>query len=94
MTQSLERPIANPSIVLREEFDDWAVLFDPDTGSGFGLNPTSVLIFKNLDGKHTEEDILKVLRDNCKSVPTEAPEQIREFVKQLVSRGFAGYEKA
>lgn len=94
MTQSLGRPIANPSIVLREEFDDWAVLFDPDTGNGFGLSPTSVLIFKNLDGKHTEEDILKIVQDNCKSVPAKAPEQIREFVKDLVSRGFAGYEKA
>ena len=33
-----EKPIANPLIVLREEFDDWAILFDPDTGDAFGLN--------------------------------------------------------
>jgi hypothetical protein len=32
-------------VLLREEFDDWAVLYDPDTGYGFGLNPTgSVLV--------------------------------------------------
>ena len=44
-------PLANPSLVLREEFDDWAVLFDPDTGDSFGLNPVSVFIFKRLDGR-------------------------------------------
>ena len=26
------RLVANPAIVLREEFDDWAILFDPDSG--------------------------------------------------------------
>jgi hypothetical protein len=44
-------PVANPLIVLREEFDDWAILFDPDTGNAFGLNPTGVFIWKLLDGK-------------------------------------------
>ena len=28
-----DMPIANPLVVLREEFDDWAVLFDPDKGA-------------------------------------------------------------
>ena len=32
-----DKPVANPLIVLREEFDDWAILFDPDTGNAFGL---------------------------------------------------------
>jgi hypothetical protein len=29
-----DKPIANPYVMLREEFDDWAVLFNPDTGRG------------------------------------------------------------
>ncbi len=49
--------IANPTIVLREEFDDWAVLFDPDTGNAYGMNPVSVFVWKHLDGNHTLEDI-------------------------------------
>ncbi len=57
-----EKPIANPFVILREEFDDWAVLFDPDTGHGFGLNPTGVYIWKLLDGKHSIEDMLSALR--------------------------------
>ena len=35
-----QRPIANPSVVLREEFDDWAVLFDSDSGNSLALDPT------------------------------------------------------
>ena len=52
-----DMPVANPLLVLREEFDDLAVLFDPDTGNGFGLNPVSVFVFNRLDGKHTLKDI-------------------------------------
>jgi len=27
----IDKPIANPIVLLREEFDDWAILFNPDT---------------------------------------------------------------
>ena len=55
------KPLADPLLVLREEFDDWAILFDPDTGDSFGLNPVSVFIFKHLDGRHTLQSIMTLL---------------------------------
>ncbi len=87
------KPVANPSIVLREEFDDWAILFDPDTGDAFGLNPTSVFIWKLLDGKHSSEDILRDLHNECENVPEDASEHLDDFLKDIIERGFAGYEK-
>jgi len=87
-----DKLLANPMIVLREEFDDWAVLFDPDTGDSFGLNPVSVFIYKRLDGKHTIEDILTELRSECKNAPDDAEEYIIEFVEDLVDKGIAGHE--
>ena len=87
-----DKPLANPSVVLREEFDDWAILFDPDTGKAFGINPVSVFIWKRLDGRHTAEDILKELKENCDNLPGEADEHIGEFIQELVDRGYAGYE--
>lgn len=87
------KPIANPSIVLREEFDDWAILFDPDTGDAFGLNPTSVFIWKLLDGRHSSEDILKGLHEECENVPEDAAEHLDAFFKDIIERGFAGYEQ-
>lgn len=88
----VEKPVANPSIVFREEFDDWALLFDPDSGEAYGLNPVSVFIWKRLDGKHTVDDILTELRENCEEVPDTAGSDIGQFVDELVKRGFAGYE--
>ena len=87
-----DRPIANPIVVLREEFDDWAILFDPDTGNAFGLNPVGVFIWKLLDGNHSPADIIKGLREVAEGVPGEADEHLNEFLQELVKKGLAGYE--
>jgi SynChlorMet cassette protein ScmD len=87
-----DKPITNPLLVLREEFDDWAILFDPDTGDGFGLNPVSVFIWKCLDGKHTLQDILKEIHESCEDVPENAEQEIEAFVDEIVGKGYAGHE--
>ncbi len=87
-----DRPIANPLTVLREEFDEWALLFDPDSGKVLGLNPVSVFIWKRLDGNHTEGEILLELQDQFENVPEEAGAHLKEFVQGLAARGFVGYE--
>jgi SynChlorMet cassette protein ScmD len=92
MEETGKCPIANPAIVLREEFDDWAVLFDPDTGNAFGLNPTGVFIYKCMDGTHTDKEILDSLKQEAEGVPPEAGEHLREFIRMLVQQGLAGYE--
>jgi hypothetical protein len=46
-----DRPIANPTVVLREEFDDWAILFNPDTAEAVGTNPVGVAVWKLMDGR-------------------------------------------
>jgi len=88
-----DRPIRNPFVILREEFDDWAVLFDPDTGSGFGLNPTGVYLWKLFDGQHTIDTLLELVQSQAENVPEEAREhirEIREFVDALAREGLVG----
>jgi len=87
-----DKPIANPLVVLREEFDDWAILFDPDTGHAFGLNPISVFVWQRLDGKHTIQEILSEMKDTYRDVPLEAENHLREFIDNLLEHGLAGYE--
>ena len=84
--------ISNPLVVLREEFDDWAILFDPDTGEGYGLNPVSVFIWKCLDGKHTYIDIIAKLRENCDNIPDGVEIDINNFIQDLIKNGLAGKE--
>lgn len=87
------KPVANPLIVLREEFDDWAILFDPDTGHAFGLNPVGVFIWRRLDGTRTIQDILAELKAACRDVPAEAESHLQEFLADLSRNGLVGYEQ-
>ncbi|MCA1959898.1 MAG: SynChlorMet cassette protein ScmD [Desulfomonile sp.] len=86
------KPIVNPQVILREEFDDWAILFDPVSCMGYGLNPVGVFIWKRLDGRHSEEEILLDLKSHCENVPGDAGIHLVEFIDDLVRRGLAGYE--
>jgi SynChlorMet cassette protein ScmD len=86
------KAIANPLVVLREEFDDWAVLFDPDTGHAFGLNPTGVSIWKCLDGHHSIQDIMKALKQDYKGASDEIEEHLKGFIQDLCQHGLVGYE--
>ena len=94
MELNKQYPIANSMIVFREEFDDWAVLFDPDANETFGLNPVSAFIWKKLDGKHTQADILKILKEECDDVPDDAPVHIKGFLADMEKRGLIGFEQA
>lgn len=89
-----QKPVANPLIVLREEFDDWAILFDPDTGNAFGLNPTGVFVWKLLDGRHSIDDISAKLRESAEDVPEEVNDHLHEFVSDLEKQGLVGFEAA
>ncbi len=82
-----DKPFINPYVVLREEFDDWAVLFDPETGKGYGLNPSGVYLSKLFDGEHTMEDLVRELTFDVKDVPVDAPEQITDFIHRLCVEG-------
>ncbi len=84
--------IVNPLVVLREEFDDWAILFDPDTGNTFGLNPIGVLIWKHLDGQHTLDDITREIREAADDVPDDVTDHVRDFVQAAIRLGIVGYE--
>jgi SynChlorMet cassette protein ScmD len=89
MADAAKKPLASDFIVLREEFDDWALLFNPDTGHAFGVNPTSVFIWKCFDGKHTAADIVAKLKENCESVPAEVEEHVNSFINEVVEKGLA-----
>ena len=87
-----DKPIANPTVVLREEFDDWAILFNPDTADAVGTNPVGVAVWKLLDGRHSLEEIVAEIKDQFADVPSAAAKAITAFVNDLAERGFVGYE--
>jgi SynChlorMet cassette protein ScmD len=86
-----DKPIANPIVVLREEFDDWAILFNPDTADAVGTNPVGVAVWKRMDGKRSLKDIVAEINDRFEEVPAGALEEINAFVSTLAEQGFVGY---
>ncbi len=87
-----DKPIANPVAVLREEFDDWAVLFNPDTAEAVGINPVGAVVWKQMDGRHNFEQIMAAVREHFADVPEAAGQEVSTFVDDLAQRGFVGFE--
>ena len=87
-----DRPIANPIVVLREEFDDWAVLFNPDTAYAMGTNPVGVAVWKLMDGRRSIEDIVSKIKNSFEDTPDAAFKEIAAFVNTLAENGFVGLE--
>ncbi len=87
----IEYPVANPLVVLREEFDDWAVLFNPDTAEAVGINPVGVTVWKRMNGTKSIDTIAEEIRDDFEGVPETALGEIAAFVDILAERGFVGY---
>lgn len=88
------KPVAHPVVVLREEFDDWAVLFHPDTAEAVGINPVGVALWKRMDGTHSLTDLVAELGELFSGVPGSAPEEVAAFVEDLEQRGFVGHTVA
>ena len=87
------RPISNPIVVLREEFDDWAILFNPDTAAAVGINPVGVAVWKKMDGRKSIEDIVVDVQAGFADVPGTALEEVAAFIDGLAVQGYVGYER-
>ena len=87
-----KKPIVNPVVVLRKEFDDWAVLFNPDTAEAVGINPVGVAIWELLDQQIDIEEIADTIKQDFADVPGSATEEIENFITDLTKRGFLGAE--
>ncbi len=82
----------SPNVVLREESDDWGILFDADTGKSVALNPIAVSMFKAM--RKTQDVVVmeKVIRDEYEEVPDTLNTDISKFVDSLAKDGFIGFE--
>ena len=86
-----DRPIANPAVVLREEFDNWGILFNPDTGNAIGINSIGAYIWKKLDGRKVD-DVIESINKEFSEVPEDVDLEVTSFIDGLVKYGLAGYE--
>jgi SynChlorMet cassette protein ScmD len=83
-----DKPIASPEVVLREEFDDWAVLFHPLTAEAIGTGPVGVAIWKLRDGQLTLAQVAAEIEARCEDAPDTVLEDTLAFVDDLARRLF------
>ena len=84
-----DRVAPGPAVVLREEFDDWALLYDADTGRVAGLNPTGVAVWKLLDGRRTVDEVAAAVTAGFADAPADAVGEVAALLESLVGQGFA-----
>ena len=82
-------PSVLPQISLREELDDWALLFNPDTGKAVGLTPTGVTIWRCLAAGNNLSGIIQALTDEFDPIPEDPEEDIQYFCDLIVRLGYA-----
>lgn len=85
----------NPDVVLREEDQDGALLFNPDTNDVKVINNTGIFIWKSCQEPKTIDKIISELKDSFDQVPEdEIEEDAKTFLEELVNAGFIGRVKA
>lgn len=86
-------PKVNPLAIFRQEFDDSAILFNPDSGEIFALNPTGRVIWQALAEGLDRAAVLAKLAEKCRDpLPPEAEKDLDEFLNKLKAKGFLADE--
>ncbi len=79
----------NPMIVLREDFENMPVLFNPDDGELLSLNTTSLFIWKQLSGDISRDELISRIHQACgDSFPKEAEKDIDLFLDRMKRKGY------
>jgi len=86
-------PVINPVVVLRKEFDDWAVLFNPDTAEAVGISPVGVAVWEALARNREPKTVIEHVKLQFSNVPDTVETEIDAFISELAERGFIGFEQ-
>jgi len=94
MEKTLDRSgryMTNPDVVLREEDEDGALIYNPDTDQIKVINPTGLFIWQQCDGSKDLAGIVSAMRESYDEVPEdEVSEQVEKFIDDMVNTGFIG----
>jgi len=91
----INRYVQNPDVNLREEDEDGALLFNPDTGRVQLLNSTGLYIWKLCADGHTTSEIIAAFRSDFDEVPEDKiTADVELFISQMMDSGFIGIETA
>jgi len=76
-------PTAHPNVVLREELEEFGLLYHLDTGQALGLNPTGAAIWRLLDGTRSRDEIVRQLSAHYQASPETVGPEVDAFLAKL-----------
>jgi hypothetical protein len=83
--------LRNTDVVLREEDQDGALLFNPDTNRVEVLNSTGLFIWKQCADARTLEEIVAGVKKAFDDVPeSQVAEDVQKFIEGMLASGFIG----
>ena len=88
---SAAKYLVNPDVSFRQEGDDGAILFNPDSDSLEVVNPVAAEIWTFLAAPRTRAEVVAHLCAVCAGAAREQVEKdVEEFIGALVEKGFIG----
>jgi hypothetical protein len=90
-TLTTEKFICNPDVVLREEDEDGALLFNPDTNQVKVINNTALYIWKLCGSSCSLTELVANLKEAFDEVPADQVEKdVQSFIADMIESGFIG----
>ena len=90
-SNKLYRYMKNPDVVVTEEDEDGALIFNPDTDQIRVLNHTGFFIWQLCNGTSDQAGIISAVQESFGAVPEDqVSKQVEEFINEMVTAGFIG----
>ena len=87
-SNSADQPFANPIVILRDDFDDAAILFHPHLGEAIPATGVALDLWRALDGRRTLGEIADALSAQYDQSPAVVLEDVLAFTQELYRRLF------
>lgn len=85
------RYLRNPDVVLREEDESGALLFNPDTNQVKVVNSTGFFVWQQFESEECPKTIVDAIMNAFEGAPEEqVTEDLQEFINELLHTGFIG----
>ena len=88
------RYLRNPDVVLREEDQSGALLFNPDTNQVLVVNGTGLFLWRMSDGTRSADELVEAVREGFEAVEEAVASQVKGFLDEMAAGGFLGVDRS
>jgi hypothetical protein len=84
----MERFFKNNNVALKQEYEDWGILFHHETNQGIVVNQVGMMIWEALGDGNDLAAIVAIIENEFEDAPATLADDVREFLEALIRAGF------